>query len=415
MPFEARKKEVFVTLERDATMSAPFKEAHRKALDSYFNQREGRLDNMIELLEWRDEPCHTRWLEKGKDAIGFLHTRTDLRSLWFAKFMNEEHAFFHDLTFTRVPALRDLMVKQTKALAIAEAEFEQKWKTILDADKTIEERMQTLAREYGEIQDDAVHCAAIVEKESRELLGRKVGDALRVVTGYVDFGAVENLIKVAMFAINKKMNEVQSRKLEIHALISREETVFAAFREARQMVQEFLKETSYPHIKDTFDTAEDVAEALPNRMLTPGQKEDAAAFGVAIKTELANVFRKAEEAYKAFAKKHEYLFFGPLGATYYQELLEDDTWKQFSRKWKEGREDIDELLRERTFLPDGDKLIDISLAELSDDDKRRAHVQIETACRELLHAWNQFKEMTKEPEWAIESRETLQSVLNVFR
>ena len=41
--------------------------------------------------------------------------------------------------------------------------------------------------------------------------------------------------------------------------------------------------------------------------------------------------------------------------------------------------------------------------------------RLKSSCQELLRVWNRFKEMTKEPEWAIESRDTLKSVLDAMR
>ena len=135
----------------------------------------------------------------------------------------------------------------------------------------------------------------------------------------VNLGIVEIIIKGAIRAIDFKRDLASQRKLEIFALLSREEGVFATFQEAREIIKEFLEETSYPRVKDAYDRVEDAADALEGQMLTSGQKEDAKDFGAAIKNELAQVFRTAEDAYKEFARKHEYLFFGPLGSGYYQE------------------------------------------------------------------------------------------------
>ncbi len=418
MTYDARKKEVMDELDKTTQFDVAAKDAIRKVLDSYFSQRDGRLENLLELLEPRDEPCHSKWLEKTKEAAaGALDTlgRSEHGKLWLSKISIEEHTFFYELMLSLVPAKRDLMVAQTKALAKAETEFEQKWKTIVDGDKTIEERMHKIAQEYQELLDSAAASAAILEKESREAMFDKVRQALTVTLQKVDFGAVEYILKGGATAIGVKLNEIGSRKLEIHALISREEGIYATFKEGREMVKEFLKETSYPHVKDAYDAAEDAAEALAGEMLTSGQKDDANAYCSAIKYELAPVFRKAEDAYKSFARKHEYLFFGPLGGGYYQELLEDDTWKQFSKEWRESRRDIDELLRERNFVLNDNKILEVSLEGLSSNDRDIIHYTLQASCQELLRVWNRFKEVTNSPEWAIDSRETLKSVLDAMR
>jgi len=417
MSYDARKKEVMEALDKTDHDPAA-KDAIRRVLDSYFSQREGRFENLLELLEPSDDNCHGKWIDKAKEAAAAAQdalSRSEHGKLWLAKISIEEHMCFFKFMTSQVPVKRDLMVQQTKALAKAEKEFEEKWKTIRDSDKNIDERMQKIALEYGEILNSAAKVAAIFEKETREALAEKIKQAISLTLKAVDLGVIEYAIKGAASAISGKLNEVESRKLEIHALISREEGIFATFKEARESVKEFLRETSYPHVKDAFDAAEDAAEALAGEMLTSGQKDDASAFCSAIKNELNNVFRKAEDAYKSFAKKHEYLFFGPLGGGYYQELMEDDSWKEHSKRWKDSREDIDELLRERTFQANEDKILEVSLQGLTSEDKSIIYERLKSSCQELLRVWNRFKEMTKEPEWAIESRDTLKSVLDAMR
>ena len=148
--------------------------------------------------------------------------------------------------------------------------------------------MKKIALEYEEIltmpQD-----AAGAEMESKEALRKKV----LVAFNAVNLGIVEMIIKGAIRAIDLKRNLAAERRMEIFALLSREEGVFATFKEARQMVKEFLDETSYPRVKDAYDRAQEAAGALEGQMLTPGQKDDAKDFGAALENELAKVFRNA--------------------------------------------------------------------------------------------------------------------------
>jgi hypothetical protein len=412
MSYDARKKEVLEELEKQGFEPAS-KESHVAVLNSYFNQREGWLENLLELLEPSEENIHSRWIDKAKQAAGDAQDALGKQklSMWLAKISNEEHTFFFKLMISHVPSKRDLMVQQTKALKKAEKEFEAKWKTIRDADHTIEDRMKKIALEYETILNDAASFAAKAEMESKEALRAKIKIAFSVL----DLGIVETILKNAIRALELKRNEAAERKLEIHALISREEGVFATFKEARQMVKEFLEETSYPRVKDAYDGAEDAAEALAGEMLTSGQKDDANAYSSAIKNELKNVFSKAEEAYKEFAKKHEYLFFGPLGGSYYQELMEGDFWKERSSKWKDSKHDIDDLLRERTLECSDSQVLEVSLDGLTSEDKKKIREALENSCRDLLNAWNKFKEFCKDPEWALESREQLKSILDAMR
>jgi hypothetical protein len=412
MSYDARKREVLAELEKQGYDEAT-RNDFTKVLDSYFAQREGRLANLLEVLEPGDDARHARWIEKAKEAAAAAHDAIskDRKSMWLAKISNEEHTFFYKLMTAQVAPKRDDMVYKTKALQKAEKEFEEKWKKIREADAQIEERMKKIALDYEKILNDAAQFAARAEMESKEALRAKLKIAFKVL----DLGIVETVLKNAIRVIEVQRNEANERKLEIFALLSREEGVFATFKEAREIVKEFLEETSYPRIKDSYDEAEDAAEALEGQMLTPGQKDDAKAFGSALKSELAKVFRKAEDAYKEFARKHEYLFFGPLGGAYYQELMEHDFWKERSSKWKNSKHDIDDLLRERTLSCSDDQVLEVSLDGITSEDKKRIREALESHCRDLLAAWNRFKEFCKDPEWALESREQLKSILDAMR
>jgi hypothetical protein len=412
MGYDARKREVLEELRRQGYEPSTVDE-YTKVLESYFSQRDGRLENVLEILEPSEENVHARWIEKCRESAGAAQDAIskDRKSMWLAKISNEEHTFWFKLMVSQVPVKRDLMVQQTKALKKAEKEFEEKWTAIRDADKQIEGRMKQVALDYEKILIEAAEFAAKAEMESKEALRAKI----KVAFSVLDLGIVETVIKNAIRFMELKRNEVNERKLEIHALISREEGVFATFKEAREMVKDFLAETSYPRVKDAYDAAEDAAEALAGEMLTGGQKDDANAFGSSIKGELSNVWRKAEDAYKEFARKHEYLFFGPLGGGYYQELMEDDFWKERSSKWKESKCDIDDLLRERTLTCDDSQVLEVSLDGITPEDKKRIREALESHCRDLLQAWNKFKEFCKDPEWAIESREQLKSILDAMR
>jgi hypothetical protein len=418
MAYDARRGEVQAALMQAGFDSAQL-EIINRVLERYFAQREGYLRNLLEVLPpGRSDPAHPAWLERAKAAMGMTNETFNTAGagfLWLARLVNEEHTFFYQIHMSQAPVLRDKMMKQRAALEQAMKEFREKWERIRSADKDVDDKLRKAAEQYGEILDAAAKVAAQAEKETKE----KVADGIKLaVTGgvaLVDFGLIGYAIKGAAALLGIKVSEVQARKQEIFALISLENTVVATFKESREIVTEFLRDNNYSELKDTWDAADDAAEALEGAMLTDGQKRDGAEFGKAIKEELARVFGAAETAYKDFAREHEYLFFGPLGASYNMELAEDDTWKQFSENWKNRREDFDDLLQDRVFEPNPERLVEISLEGLSSDDKQRIYSLLESSLRELLRAWNQVKETTKDPYWALESREALKRVLDAMR
>jgi hypothetical protein len=418
MAYDSRRGEVLDALKK-VNFSAAEQEQIARTLERYFREREGHFRLLVEVLgPGRSEPCHAAWLERAKAAMGMvLEAFKDAETgrLWLATVANEERAYFFQIHNSQVPVQRDKMLRNKAALEQAMKEFREKWGKIKSADRDVDDKLKKAAEQYEELLDAAAKVAVNAEKETKEVVAETLGKVLSVGLKLVNLGPIEYVLKGAAAALKRHVNETQARKLEIYALLSLEETVFASFKEAREIMTEFLEDNNYERIKDAWDDADDAAEQMESVMATVGQKSDAADLGKALKEELAKVFASAENAYKEFARENEYLFFGPLGTDYRMELMEDDTWKRFSESWKRRREDFDDLLRTRMFEPNPDKVVEVSLEGLSADDKARIYSQLEGALRELLQAWNEWKGFTDDPYWVLESREGLKSVLEAMR
>lgn len=417
MSYEARKKELMDALE-ETGFEADRQEKIRRGLEGYFRQREGRLENLLELLEPGTQPTFKTWLDKAMDAVKVTHdtfAKIDEGNEWLAAVATQEHKFFFRVYRCQAGKHRDRMVAQTENLEKAMKELENKWEKIKDGDEKIDEKMKKVAERYEEILVSAAQVAAVTEKQAKERMADTVKKVLTLGLAAVDLGAVEKVLSGGASALGAKLDETKARQLEIFALLSREEQMFGTFKETREIVAEFLEDNGYPMIKDAFDDAEDAAEALEKSMVTDGQKRDAAEFAKAMKSELEKVFSAAERQYRDFAKKHEYLFFGPLGSGYVQELAEDETWKSFSRGWKDHRRDFDDLLRERTLAADEDEILEVPLDDLEGEDAQRVYYQLRDACQKLMRAWNEWKDFTNDPDWILENREDLRSILKALR
>lgn len=418
MAYDARRSEVLEALKK-TDFDAVQQEQIGKTLEPYLSQREGQFRQLAEVVgPARPDPCHAAWLDCAKGAMAIvLEAFKDAEAgrLWLATLANEEHAFFYQIHMSQVPVLRDRMQAHRAALEQAMKEFREKWDKIKSADKDVDEKLKKAAEQYEEVLEAAAKVAAQTERESKEVAAGTFSKVLTAGLAVVSLGAIELALKTGAAALGLKVSEAEARKHEIFALLSLEETVFATFKETREIVKEFLEESNYARIKEVWDDADEAAEALEGAMVTTGQKRDAAEFGKALKDELAKVFAVAEGAYKEFAREHEYLFFGPLGASYYMELGEDDTWKRFSENWQKRRADFDDLLQARMFEPKEDRVVEVSLEGLSSDDKARIYSQLEGPLRELVRAWNRWKEFTDDPYWVLKSREELKRVLDAMR
>jgi hypothetical protein len=417
MAFDKRPKELLDAL-AELELEPKKAETIRRGLESYARAREGRLHNLLELLEPGKKPNLKVWLDKGMAAIRDAHdtfAKLDEGNAWLAGVATQEHTFFFRIFRLGAVAHRDKMVAQTLNLEQAMKEFENKWEKIRGSDKKIDERLKKTAEEYDKLLVEAARCASATEKQAHERMLDSFDKALSLGVRGAQLGAVGKVLQLATKTIKTCLDQTKARRLEIFALLSREEQVFTTFKETREIVAEFLEDNGYPMIKDALDDGEDALGDLAKGMVTDGQRADAAEFAKEARDELGKVFSAAERQYKDFARKHEHLFFGPLGGAYMQELAENDDWKRFSRSWKEHRRDFDDHLRERTLAASERKILEVSLDGLDDDARREVYNTLRSACADLLKAWNAWKDFTKDPEWILNSREETQSILKALR
>jgi len=398
MAYDARKREVLDALGK-TTYDEEKKQKIRRLLDEYFKVREGLIANTHDVLDpGRKGPCLAAWLDRGDknlSTVRAIFEKAEVGKLWLADIANAEFKFFGHLMFSRVPVHRDKMMKHTEELNRAMKEFANKWQEIKGNDNEIDERMRRVSEEYEKILTKAAYEAAKVETESKEKLANLVDKSVSAGGVVLDAGLIGRILSGGTKLIKSLVSECNARKMEIFALLSNEEKVYGAFAEAREIVEEFLEENGYPKIKDAWDEGDDATEDTVKKMLTDGQKDDAAVWAREARDQLSKVFSVAEKAYREFASKHEYVFFGPLGSGYYRELSEDGLWKDFSSKWRDRREDFDDLLRDRTLAASEDQVLEVSLQGLSREDRKKIYKALHSACRELLRSWNEIKEVAK--------------------
>jgi len=422
MTYDARKKEVLEELAELPEMEETEREIARRGLESYFRDREGRIENLLEFLEPGKEPRGRAWADRARTLAGWAMEEIQkikakgARS-FLARVAFQEHKFFFHLHLSQMPVTRDRMVRQTANLKKAMKEFDDKWATIKSKDKSIDDKLKSAAEQYDELLTEAAREAAKIEKQAAEKMADLVGKALKVGLATVDFGVVEqvldNGVKVAQIALDK----TQDRRMEIFVLLSREEQVIHTFTVGRKAVAEFLEDHSYAKIKAAWEDGDEAAEKLEKKMATEGQKRDAAELGKRAQDELKKVFAVAEKEYREFAKHHEHLFFGPMGSQYVAELAEVDTWKQHSKRWQEAREDFDDLLRKRLLEAKESNVLGVDLRGLSRTDRMKVYFQMRNACQKLLRAWNAWKDWNtaNDPREILDSREDMQSHVKALR
>lgn len=400
MAYDARKKEVMDLLAKADFGAAPQQDVEMlgRVVTTYFNRRIHHLKQIVDvLLPGRTTPSFRLWLDRALAAVRMVHDTfkdvpESVRHV-VAAIAGEEHKFFFAIYRCEVAKWRDKMVEQSKALDKAKAEFENKWKEMLRRDNDLESKMKRAGEQFEQVLAKAAKSAAELQKTTKEKVAAAVHTAVGSTLKLVDLGVTEQAITLATRALKGYVSEVEARKLEIMVLLSLENQIFATFKQGRAAVDEFLDQNGYPEVKDGWEEGEDAIEAIVGRMVSAGQKTDAAEFVKAVKDPLERIFKLAESSYKDFAKKHEYLFFGPLGSDWHRQLGESDLWKQFSRDWADGRKDFDDLLRDSSLAVRRREAFGVDLDKLTDEQYKDFERRMTAHCRELLAAWNDLKKV----------------------
>jgi hypothetical protein len=423
MAYDARQKEVMDLLADADFGDAPQRDVEMlgRVVTTYFNRRGYHLRQLLEVLPpGRPTPSFRNWLDRAMAATRMVQdTFKDVPESTrpvVAHLASEEHKFFHAIYRCEVGKWRDAMVEQSKALEQAKKEFEGKWKEMLSRDNDLESKMKRAGEKFEEVLVKAAKTAAELEKTGKEKVADAVHETVGIALRFVDLGLTEQVMKVATSSIRAAVSEVAARKQEIMVLLSLENQIFATFKQGRAAVDEFLEKNGYQDIKDAWGKGDDAIEGIVGRMVSSGQKTDAAEFVKAIKAQLESVFKVAETSYKEFAKKHEHLFFGPLGSDWHRQLAESDLWKKFSDGWKKDREDFDDLLRESLLSVRRSEAFGVDLDELNDEQYRDFERRMTEHSRELLAAWNLLKKNVREAAVELlEGHENTRRVLDDMR
>lgn len=425
--YDHRLKEIEEQIDAMESLDRDTREKLKSSFEGYLKLRNAALANTVATLAVNDRPeAAAKWKDKARagqeDAADFVQQTSKNPAVdreWLAEFARQEALFFTHILASKAPVYRDRMVVQTQALEDAIDEFGDKWREIKNRDGDMDAKLERAAKEYEEAFTEALEEATKVEKESKEAFGDWL-DKILAAGGVVTKGASEAVIKSLRYGIKSlrsQQDKVQERRLEIQVLLSREEQVFGMFKETRTIVEEFLDKNDYPAIKDQLDNAEEDLSDLPPKMITDAQKRDAAEFAEDCLDHLEKAFSEAEREYRDFARANDRLLFGPMGGQYITELLEDDTWKRFSDRWRNQRSDFDDILRDRYFAASEDRILEIPMGELSSKDAHKVYQAHREVLGELMRAWNWWKDWNKkeDPYWILESREKQERVLEALR
>lgn len=425
--YDYRLKELKEQIDAMESLDEDTRDKLESAFEGYLKLRNAALADTVATLAVNDRPeAADKWRDKARegqeDAADFVQQMSKNPAVdreWLAGFARQEALFFTHILASKAPVYRDRMVVQTEALEDAIDEFGDKWREIKNRDGDMDAKLERAAREYEEVVKEALEEATKVEKESKEAFQDWL-DKILAAGGVVTKGASEAVLKSLRYGIKilrAQQDKVQERRLEIQVLLSREEQIFGMFKETRTIVEEFLEANDYPAIKDQMDNAEDDLSDLPAKMITDAQKRDAAEFAEDCLDHLEKAFSVAEGKYKEFARANDRLLFGPMGGQYITELLEGDTWKSFSDRWKSQRSDFDDILRDRYFAASEDRILEIPMGELSSKDAHTVYYAHRDVLGELMQAWNWWKTWNKneDPYWILESREEQERVLGSLR
>jgi hypothetical protein len=349
--YDARKSEAMSDLEK-AEMTTEERAALKTALESYFRGREDCLEQLVAIVAKKDESAQhpafrdragvcnvgsTQILSRGlgdikepsKGALEFLNV-----------FTGNETAFFQSLGGVLVTESRDLIVVIRLNLSDMTEALEEKWKVILDEDKTLDQHAKQHAADIRSDLDAVIKEAAESHKDAAELIAEGVKKyassptAPTIKTGKEIIDGIISLVKGALVpAIDYWQNtnlRAQTRVRAYKSLFSSERRVLVMFEEVRDDVKEFLEDNDYPVAEAAFAKGKSSVDSFVSSAKTSGQSSDASELRDDLMAQLTGHLKEAADVYGKFVGKHKEKFFGALGPSIKEELVEHDAWEDYA-------------------------------------------------------------------------------------
>lgn len=347
--YDARKREVLEVLER-AAVTDQERTTLRAALDRYFPSREDCLDALVGIVSKPDkgeqEPmflarslmCQSGASQALGDAIDDIDDPT-VAALGFVTLLaTEEAAFYQSLSAITVADARDQIVMVRSNLADMTNALDKKWETILNEDKSLDERAKKMADDIRSDYDAVVRAAADAHPEAKEAISewvKKYAENEASPDIPTPSATLDALLAALKYAVVPLIETWQSTNTRSEARVRAYKATFASeirilimFKDVRKEVREFLATNDWPRAEAAHAQARSSLDSFVSSAKTSGQSSDASELRRNLLEKLAIHLRDGADVYASFVGKHQGRFFGVLGPDVKEALVEHHEWER---------------------------------------------------------------------------------------
>ncbi len=339
----------------------------RQSLFNYFDARKAALDDLQKLLDdcgtstdkegqWRDRVGRmrddlTRYIG---DLLSGLSDPTPALFAFRAQVLNDENRFWEGLKEIKVAEKRDQITTTRLKIEALATELEEKWRTVEDSDKSIDEREKAIYTQMQENFRVGINAVAAAHGSMKEQVAAAVLDALDWkkkispggITGSFSVSAALSVIKYLLeiktgFAVSTaqkvakealraylQMNEdFKRRVVEYRALVANEGGVLILYGRTYKDTQEFIKNNGFDQAKELYPKANDSLNGWSSAQAAGGCREDAEQFAHDAMEHLSWVLARTEASFNDFVNRHRGKFYGPVDAGTKEMLCEFREWE----------------------------------------------------------------------------------------
>lgn len=374
----------------------------KESLEDYFDWRDKALNNALPILKnestsitssaqkdkW-DDHFEKQGQEAFKMILGMVpdDENTPKLRLFTESIAAQESAFFAKLCSAPLAWYQGQVQEYTYQFYREMNSLEDKWHSLENNDKSIDEKIQRTSKEIFSLFEKTVK--DIIDEE------RKVESKIRdskpgLPTGPISM--MKEVLKLGVVYVLNKTNDLKKGLDEyvkdLMSLYKNEETIVILFDKTRTGVKKFLDKTNLDTATDEFEETCKNSLETAKQCSSKGQQEDAIRFmekGIGI---VKGFFAEFKNQYEEFISDTRGIFVGPVGDKAIEEILEtrdtQQTWDQITRFNVQGKL--------KDLYNDAFRAWEVDVDDLSDENKKEIEsfwkIELDKLSRGLVAASN---------------------------
>ena len=340
----------------------------RQALFNYLDARKAALDDLQKLLDdigaatdkegqWRDRVSRMR--DDLNRHLGDMFSGVSSPSIeglgFRALTLNDESRFWEGLKEIKVAEKRDqVTVTRLKLEALAK-ELEEKWRTVENSDRSIDDREKALYLQMQENFRVGINAVAAAHGTLKEQIAAGLLSALdwkkqispggiagsftvsaaitgikyclEIHTGFA-VSIAQKVAKEVLRAYLRLNEDFQQRVQEYKGMVSTEGGVLILYGRTYLDTQAFIRDNGFDQAKELYPKAYADLGAWSSAQAPGGVRDDAEQFARDALEHLSYVLVRAEASFNEFVGRHRGKFYGPVDADTKEMLCEFKEWEE---------------------------------------------------------------------------------------